>query len=78
MDVFGLGKDANLDPSLHFVLDEECASKLLEKGLVPQLQRPNSWRKYDTTLNIVLPHELKNTTVKVSIYMDNIDSLVQS
>ena len=70
MDVFGLGKDDNLDPALHFVLDEECAFKLSSKGLLPQLQRPSSWRKYETTLDIVLPHDFKNYTVKVSQFIN--------
>ena len=72
MDVFGLGKDDNLEPTLHFVLDEECASELSSEGVSPQLFRPTSWSKYERTFDIVLPHDFKNNSVKVSHFFNKL------
>ena len=65
MDVFGLGSDKNLEPILHFVLDENCACKLRKDGYFPSCVMPDNWVSYQTSCDIQMPHVLSGKKNKV-------------
>ena len=65
MDVFGLGSDKNLDPILHYVLDENCAYQLQQDGYYPSYIMPDNWISYQTSCDIELPHVLCGKKHKV-------------
>ena len=65
MDVFGLGSDKNLNPILHFVLDEKCACQLHKDGYFPSCVMPENWVSYERSYDIQLPHVLSGKKKKV-------------
>ena len=60
MDVIGLGRDINFDPSWQFVVDEVNASYLRSCGVEPIRSIPDSWNISRHTITVVQPYSLND------------------
>ena len=67
MDVFSLGAEESIRPALHYVVNDECASQLMENGIFPSMDLPANWSRKHTNVSIILPHLLKDKSMKYSV-----------
>ena len=76
MDVFALGKDKELAPVIHYVLDEENANELASSGIFPCVKVPQSWQHFKRVITITLPHSIFDEETTVSLLICKLYSVL--